>query len=280
MRQRLSISVKECVACDYLRDRGVIVLTFASLVLTFCLMGTQNLPNIFNYEEIAAMRLHIVTTVASAVGFTLMTGCATSGALRRSNEQNAAALTAERQARMTSDSTNRAEMEATLQRELGTVKGDITQLRSQLEAMRTDFGAKIAMMEDGLHFAMPVNFAFNDATVRSQDEPTLTRFATVVQKYYPQSKITIEGFADPKGGTRFNQTLSQKRANSVKDYLAGHGLSTQQLATVGYGETRLVTPGASGDQPGAELNRRVVFVVETSGTNTVALATPNELQQR
>ncbi|HEY4131214.1 MAG TPA: OmpA family protein [Gemmatimonadaceae bacterium] len=226
------------------------------------------------------MRLHTVTTIASAVGFTLLTGCATSGALRRSNEQNAAALTAERQARITSDSSNRADMEAELQRELGSVKGDITQLRNELQAMRTDLGAKITAMEDGLHFAMPVNFAYNDATIRSSDEPTLTRFASVVAKYYPQSKVTIEGFADPAGSTRYNVALSQRRANAVKSYLTGHGLSTQQLATVGYGKTRLVTPGASNDQPGAELNRRVVFVIETAGANTVALATPNENDHR
>jgi peptidoglycan-associated lipoprotein len=134
------------------------------------------------------------------------------------------------------------------------------------------------MMEDGLHFAMPVNFAFNDATVRSADEPTLTRFATVVQKYYPSSKVTIEGFADPKGSARYNAKLSQRRADAVRDYLVGHGLQTTQLATVGYGETRLVTPKAYGDQPGAELNRRVVFVIETGATNSVALAQPNELQ--
>ena len=218
------------------------------------------------------MRFQSASTIATAVGFTLLTGCATSGALRRATEQNQQALAAERSQRAASDSAVRQE----LQSELGTVRGDIQALRTELQSMRTDFGAKITAMEDGLHFAMPVNFAYNDASVRSADEPTLTRFASVVQKYYPQSKVTIEGFADPKGSTRYNQALSERRATAVRDYLVGHGLQNDQLTTVGYGKTRLVTPKASGDQPGAELNRRVVFVIETTGANAVALATPTE----
>ena len=42
-------------------------------------------------------------------------------------------------------------------------------------------------------------------------------------------------------------------------------LSPPQLKAVGYGEQRLVAPGASGNEPGAQANRRVVFVVETRG---------------
>jgi peptidoglycan-associated lipoprotein len=226
------------------------------------------------------MRFHTATTIASAVGFTLLTGCATSGALRRANEQQASALAAERSQRAASDTAMKQELQAELQHELGSVHGDIQALKTELEAMRTDLGAKIASMEDGLHFDMPVNFAYNTATVRSEDEPTLTRFANVVQKYYPQSKVTIEGFADPKGSARYNVKLSENRANAVRDYLTSHGLTTTQLATVGYGKTRLVTPKASGDQPGADLNRRVVFVIETKGASSVALAQPTEHPER
>jgi hypothetical protein len=47
-------------------------------------------------------------------------------------------------------------------------------------------------------------------------------------------------------------------------------LIANELNAIGYGETRLVTPGASHDQPGAELNRRVVFVIETKPQRSVA----------
>jgi hypothetical protein len=79
---------------------------------------------------------------------------------------------------------------------------------------------------------------------------------------------------DPAGSNRYNLNLSQRRARSVRDYLVAQGLTTDQLNTVGYGETRLVTPRAWGDQPGAEMNRRVVFVIETASQKSVALAQP------
>ncbi len=55
----------------------------------------------------------------------------------------------------------------------------------------------------------------------------------------------------------------------MRDYLTGHGLEQAQLKTVGYGKSRQVRPGAAGDTPGAELNRRVVFVVDAAGASTV-----------
>ena len=85
---------------------------------------------------------------------------------------------------------------------------------------------------------------------------------------------TVEGFADPAGSVRYNLVLSERRAKSVADYLAAQGMSPALIETVGYGKTRLVTPKAWGDQPGADLNRRAVFVIETKGQTSVALANP------
>jgi peptidoglycan-associated lipoprotein len=126
-----------------------------------------------------------------------------------------------------------------------------------------------------------VNFAFDDATVRDQDRAALDRFASVVEKYYPGSKITVEGFADPAGGNRYNKVLSERRATSVRDYLVSKGVATTDLKTIGYGKSRLLVPKASHDDPGAEQNRRVTFVIETKSDNganaakTTASATVN-----
>jgi len=125
-------------------------------------------------------------------------------------------------------------------------------------------------MEEGLKFAFPVNFAFDDATVREADKAALDRFATVVGKYYSGSMITIEGFADPAGSTRYNMDLSKRRADAVAAYLGEKGLTTTNVRTVGYGKTRLVNPKAQKDDPGAEANRRVTFVVETNGSAAAA----------
>lgn len=213
------------------------------------------------------MRYHGGSILVYAATISLLTGCATSGALRRAKEEQAQALAAERTQRVEADSALRVE----LAQQLGEVKGDIVALRNELKAMRTDFGAKIAALENGLQFAMPVNFGFNDANIRPEDSAILDRFQAVVSKYYPGSKVTIEGFADPAGSARYNQTLSERRAVSVRNYLVSKGLTGNQLSTVGYGKTRLVTPGAWGDKPGAEQNRRVVFVIETRPVKSVAM---------
>jgi outer membrane protein OmpA-like peptidoglycan-associated protein len=222
------------------------------------------------------MRLHSGTMLACVSTVALLSACATTGSVRRAREEAAAAAAANQQA-LASERSERLAGDSSLRNDLGMVRGDVQALRTELQSLRTEFGAKITAMEDGMKFDMPVNFAFNDATVRQQDYTTLSRFAHVVQKYYPTSKVTVEGFADPAGSNRYNLALSKKRAEAVRDYLVGQGgLTTNQLETVGYGESRLVTPKAWGDQPGAELNRRVVFVIETAGTQSVALTTPDE----
>ena len=226
------------------------------------------------------MRVHTKSLMVVAA-VALLGGCATSGALRRATEQQQAAL-AQQQAALTqqqsalaAEQADRAAADSALRQDLGMVRGDVQALRRELQSLRTDFGVKISALEDGLHFALPVTFAFDAADVRDGDHPSLDRFAHVVQQYYPGSKVTIEGFADPAGSTRYNMNLSARRAAAVRTYLVSQGLTGTELNTVGYGETRLVVPGASHDQPGAELNRRVVFVIETKRQQGIAL-TPNE----
>src|SRR6185503_9739827 len=148
-----------------------------------------------------------------------------------------AALDSERTARVQGDEANKAE---------------IASLRNDLQALRTEFGAKIAEVAQGIQFAFPVHFAFNDATVRTEDAAALDRFANVVSKHYGGAKVTVEGFADPAGSQRYNVGLSQRRAEAVKAYVSGKGLDPSLIEAVGYGKNRLVKAGASGDQPGAE----------------------------
>jgi len=209
----------------------------------------------------------------AAVTAVLLTGCATKGALRKAMSDQQAALAAEQTARATADSAVRQDV-ASLRNDQDALRGELQALRNDLQAMKADFGAKIVSLESGMQFLLPVNFAFDDATVRQQDEPALSRFAQVAQRYYGGSLITVEGFADPAGSAQYNVNLSRRRADAVKRYLVAQGVNPELVKTVDYGESRLVTPGAAGNQMGAESNRRVVFVVETKGQMPVALALP------
>ncbi len=180
----------------------------------------------------------------------LVNACATKGALRDVEQRvvnQEAALDQERNERMSAD-----------QR----LAADLAQLRSDLDAMRTDFDARIAAVENGLQFVLPVHFAFDDATVRAQDYEALDRFVDVVSNHYTGAVVTVEGFADPAGSRTYNEQLSERRADAVREYLLQRGIAAD-VRSVGYGEDRLVVEGAQKDDAGAEMNRRVVFVVES-----------------
>jgi peptidoglycan-associated lipoprotein len=179
-----------------------------------------------------------------------LSACATRGALRRG-------LDDERNARVAADSSQRAD--------IASLRTDVASLRADLTSLRTEFGAKIAEVAQGLQFVMPVHFAYDDASVRSADQAALDRFTSIASKYYPGANITVEGFADPAGTAQYNLALSQRRADAVRAYITNRGLDPSLVRTIGYGESRLVRANASRNMPGAELNRRVVFVIETPG---------------
>jgi outer membrane protein OmpA-like peptidoglycan-associated protein len=188
-----------------------------------------------------------------------LTACATNGAMHKGLNEQRELLAAESAARASADSAQTAAQVAANEN----MQREVASLRTDLTGLRTEFGAKIAEVAQGLQFAFPVHFAYNDAAVRNGDMAALDRFASVVQKHYPGAHLTVEGFADPAGGTKYNVVLSQHRAEAVKQYVSGKGVDPSLINAVGYGKTRLVKSTASRDMPGAELNRRVVFVIET-----------------
>lgn len=148
-------------------------------------------------------------------------------------------------------------------------------LQEDLDQMRNEFQAKIDKLQDGLRFTMPVHFDFDKSAIRSQDRPALDRFAQVVKMHFPDAMVTVEGFADPAGSAAYNKRLSERRAKSVAGYLTSQeGMNKSQIRTVGYGENRLVKPGAAGPgQKGIE-NRRVTFVVEYAPSASNAPSNP------
>jgi peptidoglycan-associated lipoprotein len=195
------------------------------------------------------------------VNATLVTGCATKGQLRRVEAE----LAAERSERMAAEQALRADVNG--------VRTDLDALRRDLETLRSEFGAQITSLQGDLQFAMPVHFGFDRAEIEPSAHAALDRFASVVQRHYAGSHLTVEGFADPAGSEAYNRQLSQRRAQAVEGYLLQKGISDSLVRAVGYGETRLVVPGAAAAEPGAQLNRRVVFVIE-GGAELPAMPQP------
>jgi peptidoglycan-associated lipoprotein len=139
----------------------------------------------------------------------------------------------------------------------------MNELEQSLSGMRNEFGGQIERMEESIRFNAPVYFEFDDANVRDQDRAILDRFAQVVQEYYPDAIITVEGFTDPVGPPEYNVWLGQERADAVREYLVGSGLADERVRSVSYGmdNLRLIVPAQGGPSAGWQ-NRRVTLVID------------------
>jgi OOP family OmpA-OmpF porin len=84
-------------------------------------------------------------------------------------------------------------------------------------------------------------------------------------KENPTMKIQIEGHACAHGAAKYNQSISERRAHAVREYLIKGGISADRLTTIGYGNTRLAVPEIPTPKnkrsEEAVINRRVHFKV-------------------
>jgi outer membrane protein OmpA-like peptidoglycan-associated protein len=103
-----------------------------------------------------------------------------------------------------------------------------------------------------------VNFDFDKSNIRPDARPILNE-AIRILKDEPQIRVSVEGHTDSVGTEQYNQRLSERRAQSVVDYLARGGIARSRLDPVGYGES---DPVASNDtEEGRAQNRRVELKV-------------------
>lgn len=92
----------------------------------------------------------------------------------------------------------------------------------------------------------------------------LNDVANALIKEDPLSKIVVEGHTDSQGAAAYNQDLSQRRAQSVRDYLVSRGIAADRVTSQGFGPTRSIAENNSAE--GRANNRRVEIVVQPSAT--------------
>ena len=97
-------------------------------------------------------------------------------------------------------------------------------------------------------------FAVNSSSLLPGAYDEVSRVANVLNQY-PQTNIVISGHTDSTGSEQYNQALSERRANAVKNALIGMGVNPARMTTIGYGKSRPVASNAS--EAGRQLNRRV-----------------------
>jgi outer membrane protein OmpA-like peptidoglycan-associated protein len=130
----------------------------------------------------------------------------------------------------------------------------------------------------GLVVNMPdVLFDFNKYTLKSAARERLARISGIVLAY-PDLKLQIEGYTDAIGSAEYNQTLSEKRAESVRDYLVSSGVNMNSVAAQGLGKSDPVADNST--SAGRALNRRVEMVVsgDVIGTQITPIPPTNSGQ--
>jgi outer membrane protein OmpA-like peptidoglycan-associated protein len=130
-----------------------------------------------------------------------------------------------------------------------------------LKVKETDTDVRIELAADVL-------FEFDKAALLPKAEATLTKAAEFIRER-AVGTVRIEGHTDAKGDDAYNQRLSERRADSVRQWLVKQRLRGLQFSSRGFGETRPVAPNArpdGGDDPdGRQKNRRVEIVIGKKG---------------
>lgn len=130
--------------------------------------------------------------------------------------------------------------------------------RQEAELRRQTAGTGVDVQRDGdvikLNLPDGVTFDFNRTEVKPQFYPALNSIAQTIGQYN-QTIVEINGHTDNRGSLAANQTVSDRRAQSVAAYLAGQGVQQVRMETRGY---NYQYPVASNDtEQGRALNRRV-----------------------
>jgi outer membrane protein OmpA-like peptidoglycan-associated protein len=132
-----------------------------------------------------------------------------------------------------------------------------------------DLEVKETKTEIHIDLAADVLFDFDKSTLRPTARDALHQAASIIRDNAKGSTVRIDGYTDSKGSDPYNQRLSDRRAESVKNwFVAKEGLKDVSFATKGYGAKNPVAPNTkpdgSDDPDGRQKNRRVEITVKKS----------------
>jgi outer membrane protein OmpA-like peptidoglycan-associated protein len=116
------------------------------------------------------------------------------------------------------------------------------------------------MLDKGVITVHNINFDTNKSDILPGDEAVLNEIGKILIQW-PQLKVEVGGHTDSRGTVKANQTLSEARANAVRDWLTSHypQLTADNLTAVGYGENKPIATNKT--KAGMAQNRRVEFKV-------------------
>ena len=131
---------------------------------------------------------------------------------------------------------------------------------ADVDTSASDFSGVIRGTQEDLVVSVGdrVFFAYDSAELDADAQELLQAQAAWL-KQYNKSSIIIEGHCDERGTREYNLALGERRAQAVKNYLNGLGVSTSSMSTISYGKERPAVVGSNDDAWGQ--NRRSVTKV-------------------
>lgn len=123
--------------------------------------------------------------------------------------------------------------------------------------------AKVERVAEGIvvEFNSNVLFEFDKSNLSADAKMNLNKLVTVLNTY-ADTNIEVQGHTDSSGTNNYNQSLSERRAGSVSNYLENHGIASGRVTGIGFGETAPKYNNNTAD--GQAQNRRVEFLISAN----------------
>ena len=153
-----------------------------------------------------------------------------------------------------------AELEKRLhekQTELTSLQGEFANLEARhgVELQKVKMQQQVSAMEKLSHgVTLTVFFRTNSSSIEQDNSDRIKQLAQYL-KAFPEIQLNLEAYADRRGTDAYNQQLSRRRAEAVKQVLVSAGLPAKRIHSHAYGESRVST--AKGDYEGYIFDRRV-----------------------
>lgn len=128
------------------------------------------------------------------------------------------------------------------------------------EIAKTVPDAKVERVGEGIvvEFSSAILFGFDQSALSSDAKTNLDKLVTVLNAY-PDTDIEVQGHTDSKGTEAYNQSLSERRAKAVSDYILTKGITAERVTPKGFGET--LPEYDNETEEGRAQNRRVEFLI-------------------
>jgi outer membrane protein OmpA-like peptidoglycan-associated protein len=209
------------------------------------------------------LRLTILATFLSGLVLAGVTGCASTNQATKGAVigAGAGAVAGGVIGNQTGSTTRGAIIGAVVGGAAGAIIGNQMDQRAK-ELQQTIPGATVQRVGEGIQVTFPSGllFDFDSDVVRSTAATNLDALASHLSKY-DDSNLMIVGHTDAVGSSEYNQTLSERRAQSAARYLTAQGVS-RHIATAGVGEREPVAPNTT--EAGRQQNRRIEVAIYAS----------------